>query len=381
MGTSVLHIKTEVECRVYLFDEEKGIAKPGTYFNLEVHKGEQDLLFVGTEDKVLYLRPQYNVKEEGTEYQLTLETSQFKSILTEATDEELANGVEDEYGVVYSADATQLLKAEKDDLKEYQVKEGCKVIRNGAFNHKHLTGITLPSTVTHIGTGAFRICEYLTDITMLSGLTYIGNGAFMHCNSLVRITLPPTLTYLGVSAFFNCESLAEITLSTSLTHIGILAFAYCKNLTNITLPTSLTHIGRGAFLGTTIRTVVNNSPQFLFDGGCLIDVEAKKLVAFLSDKNSVVLPKGLTYIENVAFCDCKDLTTITLPDSLTHIGKGAFSGCENLTNLLLPEGLTYIGDGAFCGCVNLTSINMPASLTHIGEKAFPVSTKLKYSRI
>ena len=48
MGTSVLHIKTEVECRVYLFDEEKGIAKPGTYFNLEVRKGEQDLLFVRT---------------------------------------------------------------------------------------------------------------------------------------------------------------------------------------------------------------------------------------------------------------------------------------------------------------------------------------------
>lgn len=48
MGISVLHIKTEVECRVYLFDEEKGIAKPGTYFNLEVRKGEQDLLFVST---------------------------------------------------------------------------------------------------------------------------------------------------------------------------------------------------------------------------------------------------------------------------------------------------------------------------------------------
>ena len=48
MGTSVLHIKTEVDCRVYLFDEEKGIAKPGTYFNLEVRKGEKDLLFVST---------------------------------------------------------------------------------------------------------------------------------------------------------------------------------------------------------------------------------------------------------------------------------------------------------------------------------------------
>lgn len=44
MGTSVLHIKTEVECRVYLFDEEKGIAKPGTYFNLAVHEAEQDFI-------------------------------------------------------------------------------------------------------------------------------------------------------------------------------------------------------------------------------------------------------------------------------------------------------------------------------------------------
>jgi len=40
MGTSVLHIKTEVECKVYLFDEEKGIAMPDKYFNLEVRKGE-----------------------------------------------------------------------------------------------------------------------------------------------------------------------------------------------------------------------------------------------------------------------------------------------------------------------------------------------------
>ena len=63
MGTSVLHIKTEVECRVYLFDEEKGIAKPGTYFNLEVRKGEQDLLFVSTEDETFSCQLIYEVEE------------------------------------------------------------------------------------------------------------------------------------------------------------------------------------------------------------------------------------------------------------------------------------------------------------------------------
>ena len=35
MATSVLHIKTEIECKVFLFDEEKGIATTDKYFNLE----------------------------------------------------------------------------------------------------------------------------------------------------------------------------------------------------------------------------------------------------------------------------------------------------------------------------------------------------------
>ena len=78
MGTSVLHIKTEVECRVYLFDEEKGIAKPGTYFNLEVRKGEQDLLFVSTEDETFSCQLIYEVEENDCDYRMTLGRPQFK---------------------------------------------------------------------------------------------------------------------------------------------------------------------------------------------------------------------------------------------------------------------------------------------------------------
>ena len=78
MGTSVLHIKTEVECRVYLFDEEKGIAKPGTYFNLEVRKGEQDLMFVSTEDETVRCQMLYEVEENDSDYRITVERSQFK---------------------------------------------------------------------------------------------------------------------------------------------------------------------------------------------------------------------------------------------------------------------------------------------------------------
>ncbi len=83
MGTSVLHIKTEVECRVYLFDEEKGIAKPGTYFNIEVRKGEQDLLFVSTEDEAIRYQLSYIIKEIDTDYRVLIEKIKFKQLSSE----------------------------------------------------------------------------------------------------------------------------------------------------------------------------------------------------------------------------------------------------------------------------------------------------------
>ena len=319
MGTSVLHIKTEVECRVYLFDEEKGIAKPGTYFNLEVRKGEQDLLFVSTEDESIRCQLLYSVEENDCDYPLSLERSQFKQAYkevntSEATDEEMANGIEDEYGVVYSPDGTELLECTNNNLESYQVKEGCKVIRGSAFYW----------------------CMKLTDITLPARLTHIGDGAFYWCMKLTAITLPA-----------GCKNLTAITLPDTLTHIGDMAFAWCVNLTAITLPASLTHIGDGAFASSGIRSVVNHSPHFLFQDGCLIDVQGKRLIAFLSDKAEVTLPAGLTHIGDKAFEDCKKLTAITLPDGLTHIGDGAFCGCRNLTTIILPDGLAHIGDGAF----------------------------------
>ena len=83
MGTSVLHVKTEVECRVYLFDEEKGIAKPGTYFNLEVRKGEQDLLFISTEDETIRYQLSYIIKEIDTDYRVLIERIKFKHLSSE----------------------------------------------------------------------------------------------------------------------------------------------------------------------------------------------------------------------------------------------------------------------------------------------------------
>ena len=316
----------------------------------------------------------------------------------EATDDEIANGIEDEFGVVYSPDGTELLRCTDYELESYQVKEGCKVIRGSAFysdilSPSSLTAITLPTGLTHIGDGAFAWCVNLTAITLPATLTHIGNSAFSFCMNLTAIILPASLTHIGYSAFMCCKNLTAITLPASLTHIGHGAFGGCSNLTAIalpaglthigdrafngcenlaaiTLPATLTHIGDGAFLRTGIRSVVNSSPHFAFQDGCLIDVQGKRMIAFLSDKAEVTLPDGLTHIGDMAFLDCKNLTAITLPATLTHIGDGAIAWCVNLTAITLPATLTHIGDRAFEWCANLTAITLPATLTHIGDDAF-----------
>ncbi len=346
MGTSVLHIKTEVECHVYLFDEEKGIAKPGTYFNLEVRKGEQDLLFVSTEDEFVVCFKTYNVEEGDCDYRMSLEQSQFINVNADVTAKEMSSGVIDEFGVVYSHDGLQLLKCLNMDLKEYHIQDGCKAIGRMAFsNCRYLTVVILPNNMRHIGDEAFRGCENLTSITLPDSLTHIGNSAFRGCENLLAITIPASLTHIGDSAFFECKNLSAITLPNSLTHIGNCAFKGCENLTNFTLPTCLTHIGESVFF------------------------ECKNI-------SSIALPDSMTHIGNSAFRGCENLTAITFPDSLTHIGDSAFYCCGKLTAITFPDSLTYIGDCAFYRCVNLTAITFPDRLTYIGDNAFYCCGKL-----
>ena len=111
----------------------------------------------------------------------------------------------------------------------------------------------------------------------------------------------------------------------------------------------------------------------------------------------VVIPEGVTSIEDGAFSGCTDLTSIVIPNSVTKIGDWAFSDSgikkiivaednpnyrviegvmylKDKTKLLfvpntidghfiIPNSVTEIGNGAFSGCTDLTSIKIPNSVT------------------
>jgi hypothetical protein len=55
-------------------------------------------------------------------------------------------------------------------------------------NNQYIKGITLPSTLTSIGSSAFYDCNRLTSVTIPGSVTSIEEGAFARCSGLTSVT-------------------------------------------------------------------------------------------------------------------------------------------------------------------------------------------------
>ncbi len=212
------------------------------------------------------------------------------------------------------------------------------------YNNNKITSVTIPDSVTSIGSYAFDGCTNIKSATIPTlAISYIpknslqtvvitsgnsiGESAFSGCKSLESITIPDGVTTIGSNAFRGCTSLESITIPDSVTSIGDYVFSGCTSLANITIPESVTSIGSRAFWGCTYL----------------------KSVTFGNISK-------LETIGELAFDDCTKLTNITIPGSVTSIGYGAFSGCTSLKNITIPDSVTSIGGWAFSGCTNLKEV-------------------------
>lgn len=75
----------------------------------------------------------------------------------------------------------------------------------------------------------------------------------------------------------------------------------------------------------------------------------------------VVIPEGVTRIEDEAFSGCDCLEEVSFPSSLRLLGKAAFKGCKSLRELSLPDGIEQVGEAAFEGCRGLAKVTFPAA--------------------
>ena len=88
--------------------------------------------------------------------------------------------------------------------------ENYVIIKYAFCGFKSLTSVTIPDSVTSIGSNTFYNCDSLTSVTIGNSVTSIGNSAFNDCNSLTSVTIGNSVTSIGPYAFAYCSSLTIV---------------------------------------------------------------------------------------------------------------------------------------------------------------------------
>ncbi len=275
-----------------------------------------------------------------------------------------------------------------DALTSVAIPASVETIGEEAFrdcNNLETATLSSNSSLQTIGTRAFYGCNKLgnNNLVNAAGLESIGQQAFYDCDGMTTVTIPASVTTIGSSVFQECSNLSVINCyaekrpdgwdsywngssakvmwdftNWSLSDEGVLSFnknynfenagdypwsSFCKQITGLDLGQNVTVIGNNAFY----------------------DCDALKSI----DMSGAT---GLTTIGYFAFYDCDALAEITIPAGVRTIGNNAFNYCDALKTVDMTgaTSLISIGSDAFYGCYKMVEISVPTSAAEIGNNAF-----------
>ena len=227
---------------------------------------------------------------------------------------------------------------------------------NALRGRSTINSITLPATITHIGSHALAGCTNIEDITLPAKVASIGGSALEGCHG--------ELVALGKLPNMGCDTThEEHWLHGSMFHsvtlhnrVGSNTFAEYTPLENLTLMPSVGSVGSNAFAGChNLTTITSRS----LEDWCAIDFDNSKANpislegANLTIGGNVVTELDTTDLDISAigrhtFAHYDNLTSVTLGEAVVSIGRGAFEGC-NLESITLGSGIASVGSGAFFG--------------------------------
>lgn len=211
-------------------------------------------------------------------------------------------------------------------------------------------------------------------------VTTIGNAAFRD-SSVTSVTIPASVTEIGSNAFADCTNLTSVNYEGDWSKLTIQSgnpavedaakdaaneqlFDF-KFILNNTAVIVISYKGTAADV--TIPSCYKGKPVTMIDHAAFHDNSAV---------TSVTIPDSVTSISDDAFGFCSQLTNISIPNSVTFIGFSAFNSCTSLKSITLPSSLSTIQSYAFYNCGNLKTIRIPVSVTSIGNCAFDVCPSL-----
>lgn len=207
-------------------------------------------------------------------------------------------------------------------------------------------------------------------------VTTIGTDAFLGLN-ITSVTIPASVTEIGSNAFAGCTNLTSVHYAGDWSNLTIqsgnpaVQDAANEQLFDFEFTPDNTAVivirYKGTAADVTIPSRYKGKPVTMIDHAAFHDNSAV---------TSVTIPDSVTSISDDAFGFCSQLTNISIPNSVTFIGFSAFNSCTSLKSITLPSSLSTIQSYAFYNCGNLKTIRIPVSVTSIGNCAFDVCPSL-----
>lgn len=271
------------------------------------------------------------------------------------------------------------------NITEIVLPEGVERIFADAVdgNNGNIVRIVVPSTVTEIGTRAFRHYDAAEEIVFADGIALVvadktafdntawynaslsaaqsdsgngfviaGNVAIYYEKAEVEVVEVPTgVTVLAAGLFKNNLDVVEVRLNRELQIIGEECFYGAANLEFVSYLSGnrddavISTIGNNAFTGT----------QWLTNQDMVVVGTVLTKYNDHTGADTVTIPDGITEIADEAFVGSSVKNIIFGAKSkLVKIGKDAFKDSKKLESIVLPA-VEEIGEGAFSGCTALRS--------------------------
>ena len=194
----------------------------------------------------------------------------------------------------------------------------------------------------------------ITGVSIASGITYIGTYAFSNCGNLQNVSIATSLTSIGGCAFENCQKIAQVNYAGT-------AAQWCA----VSIPGTPNWY---ALFNANARYTFKDlaSKDLIQAGACNADVK------WTLDRGGLMTITGSGPMPNYGrwsderppwYASRANITGVSIASGITYIGTYAFSDCGNLSNLAFPVSVTAIGNQAFGNCGKIRLVHYAGEQT------------------